>query len=312
MATDLDALLEAIREAPADDLPRLALSDWCMEQTCPAMQARGEWIQARVRSAALPANSPERGRLEQRVQELRQQHEPAWLGGLAPQLAGWDFERGMLLVEVTRGFCRRGRLARLARLPDWKWVIGLKGILLDLDDVTRLIRTSHLVNLTSLDLSDCDVGSAGVRKLAQWSQVEYLAALRLGYAGCGDIGSAALAKARADRLTVLALYNNRIGPAGARSLAGCPHLGRLARLDLSRNPLGDEGARVLAGSAHLPRLTHLALSSCGLEDRGAAAFIDSTQRDGLEALDLTDNRLSAGTRRDLRERYGPRVLLSER
>ena len=43
MTPEIQSLLAAIREAPTDDLPRLALSDWCMEQPDPAMQARPAW-----------------------------------------------------------------------------------------------------------------------------------------------------------------------------------------------------------------------------------------------------------------------------
>src|SRR5258708_4170547 len=101
MPMELDALLDAIRQSPVDDLPRLALSDWCMEQPDAATQARGEMIQLRVRAAALPASGDERGAMEQRVAALRQQHETEWLAGLGPLLAGWDFERGMILAEVS-------------------------------------------------------------------------------------------------------------------------------------------------------------------------------------------------------------------
>ena len=43
--SDAQGLLDAIRERPDDDLPRLALADWCMEQPDEATQARGEFIQ---------------------------------------------------------------------------------------------------------------------------------------------------------------------------------------------------------------------------------------------------------------------------
>jgi Ran GTPase-activating protein (RanGAP) involved in mRNA processing and transport len=107
------------------------------------------------------------------------------------------------------------------------------------------------------------------------------------------------------------MHNNTIGPAGARALGSSTHLGRLTRLDLSRNPIGDEGARALAQAQHWQHLTHLVLSSCGVQDRGAAAFIDAAPREGLEILDLTDNRFRSATCRELRGRFGAHVLLSE-
>jgi hypothetical protein len=281
-----------------------------MEQADPATQARGEMIQLRVRAAPLLPESPERGRMEMRVQELRHQHEAEWLGGLGPLLAGWAFERGMVLIEITRESLRRTHLAYLVRQPGWKWVIGLKGVLLSAEEIRQLAVKALLAGLTSLDLCDCEVGGQGVRELMRADDPGYLAALNLGYARCGDEGTAALAEsARASRLTVLELCNNGITAAGIRGLAASPHFSCLSQLNLGRNPLSDEGARVLAHTANLPALTHLGLSGCGISDRGAIAFADSTQRQDLELLDLRDNPLGKAMCRELAERYGSHVLL---
>jgi uncharacterized protein (TIGR02996 family) len=308
MSPELEALLSAIREAPADDLPRLALSDWCMEQPDPATRARGEMIQLCVRAAALPPDSPERARMDHRARELRSQYEREWLNGLE-SLAGWDFERGMILARFDSR-ARDWRLERYASSADWRWVIGLKGVLLTAGEVRQLARSSLLEGLTSLDLSDCAVAAEGIRALTKSTKLAYLTSLKLGYARCGDEGATLLARSSGlARLTVLALFNNAIGPDGARALADSTHLRRLARLDLSRNPLGDEGARALAHSPNLPTLTHLALTSCAIGNRGGSAFADSTQREGLQFLDLGDNRFSKAVRGELEERFGKRVLL---
>src|SRR5262245_24628867 len=68
--TTLDALLDDIRANPDDDLPRLALADWCMEQNDLAMQARGEFIHLRCRAATLPLEHRERLDLEHRARLL--------------------------------------------------------------------------------------------------------------------------------------------------------------------------------------------------------------------------------------------------
>jgi uncharacterized protein (TIGR02996 family) len=307
---ELDALLDAIRQSPVDDLPRLALSDWCMEQSDDATHARGEMIQLRVRAAASPSGE-ERGAMERRVASLREHYETEWLGGLAPLIAGWDFERGMILVEVTSSSLQRGRLERMMAKPGWKWVIGLKGVLLRAPDAALVAGSRLLEGLTSLDLTDCELGAAGVRSLSRAGALDGLTSLKLGYTGCGDEGVAALADAPGSgRWSVLALCNNGIGPAGAGAIASSPRLGRLTHLDLSRNPLGDEGARLLAHSPNLPVLTHLALAGCGIGDRGGVAFADSSQRAALRELNLCDNPFGKSTRRDLSERYGPGVLLT--
>ena len=45
------ALLDAVRDDPDDDLPRLAYADWLMEQPSEAEQGRGEFIQLQCRLA---------------------------------------------------------------------------------------------------------------------------------------------------------------------------------------------------------------------------------------------------------------------
>jgi uncharacterized protein (TIGR02996 family) len=311
MSLEQDALLAAVREAPLDDLPRLALSDWCMEQPDEALRARGELIQLSVRAAVLPVGDPGRTAMAARARALRAAHERAWLGGLAPLLTGWDFERGMLLARVGPGSLRGGGLRGLARLPAWAWVIGLQGVLLTPPDVRALGASPALAGPAALDLGDCDLGPAGVRALAKALGRGCPASLKLGYTRCGDEGAAALAAAAClARLTVLELCNNGIGPAGAAALARSPCLGRLGLLDLSRNPLGDEGGRALAHPTHLPALRHLLLRGCGIGDRGGAAFADGARLAGLQTLDLRDNHFNRATRRELAARFGPRVQLA--
>jgi uncharacterized protein (TIGR02996 family) len=306
---ELAALLEAIRANPEDDLPRLALADWCLEQADPAEQARGEFIHLRCRGAALAPDDPERARLEQRVGALREEFEARWFKGLA-SLDGWDFERGCVLLEVTHEWLRRHTYDRLARAAKWPWVIGLRGLLLDADDLAPITSSPHLGQLTSLHLRDCSVGAVGATALAVSPLATGLAALHLDYCGLGDRGAVALAESpHLKRLTTLGLGNNGIGKQGATAVARSPHLARVVRLDLSRNPVGDPGARALASSAQLSSLRELSLASCNLTDRSGVLLASSSRLEGLALLDLRDNRFREATREELRERFGSRVRL---
>jgi uncharacterized protein (TIGR02996 family) len=305
---ELAALLEAIRANPEDDLPRLALADWCLEQADPAEQARGEFIHLRCRGATLAPDDPERARLEQRARALREQFESGWLEGLAPLLDGWDFERGCVLIEVTHHW--QHPLERLARAPGWQWVIGIRGVLLEASDVSAIAHSAHLGQLTSLHLRDSLVRAEGAVALAASAQAAGLAALHLDYCGLGDRGAVALAESpHLSRLTTLGLGNNGISKQGATALGRPSRLSRLVRLDLSRNPIGDPGARALAGSGQLSSLRELSLASCNLTDRSGVLLASSSRLEGLGLLDLRDNRFREATREELRERFGSRVRL---
>lgn len=309
MSSELQGLLDAIRERPDDELPRLALADWCMEQTDPDAQARGEFIHLRCRAARLPPDDPARPPLEAQARLLRERHEARWLGQIAKGCDGWDFDLGLVVVELRSGFHRRMSLAWLAKRPDWFWVVGVKGVLLPLAGVERLASQASGA-LTSIDLGDCDVGPAGARALADAAgRLDRLSRLSLNYARLGDHGAEALAGTDWPRLTGLSLFAAGVGPAGAQALASSPGLGRLASLDLGHNPLRQEGARAAAACAALAGLRHLSLAGCQIGDRGAWSLVHATALERLRSLDARDNGLSEQGKEALRDRFGARVTV---
>lgn len=90
-------------------------------------------------------------------------------------------------------------------------------------------------------------------------------------------------------LTNLNLYENVIGPDGAKLLAGSPHLSRLTTLDVSRTHIGDAGIGALADSPHLSRLTRLILHYNQISDAGVAALANSKNLCNLTTLNLLRN-----------------------
>src|SRR4051812_32259381 len=94
-------LLDAIRASPDDDLPRLGLGDWCLDQHDPVVQARGEFIHLQCRLERLGDYEPERPALQRRIEELRDQHQQSWLGSLRGLAAGYSFERGLVVLGLS-------------------------------------------------------------------------------------------------------------------------------------------------------------------------------------------------------------------
>ena len=101
MNPDLHALLSAIRDAPDDELSRLALADWCMEQPDAATQARGEYIQASLRRTRMKDGEPAAHELDEHMEELVGRFRRAWYGALRHQTHRLGMVRGMLIVELT-------------------------------------------------------------------------------------------------------------------------------------------------------------------------------------------------------------------
>lgn len=308
--TEFDAILEDIRTNPADDLPRLALADWLMEQDDPDARSRGEFIHARCRAASLPPRDPERAALQHRAEELREGHEIVWLGGLAEYLDSWDFERGMIVAGVSSRFALSGPVKRLATAPGWKWVIGLRGLDLSSAAVAILVTRRILSTVTSLDLRDCEVREQGASGFSQSAHLSRLVALDLGYTRLGSEGFLDLLESpRLPALRTLLVDSNGISADGVKALAESPDLPRLECLDLSRNPIEDKGVIALAKSPHHACLRELRLASCGIRNRSGIALATSTTLANITLLDLRDNPLDEATRTELRDRFGERVLL---
>jgi uncharacterized protein (TIGR02996 family) len=88
-----EAFLEAIRESPDDDTPRLVYADWLDEH---GESDRAEFIRAQCALARLQAGSPERSQLQKRADKLLRAHGQGWFGPLLK-----TFKKG---VVVERGF----------------------------------------------------------------------------------------------------------------------------------------------------------------------------------------------------------------
>ncbi len=315
----LQALLDASRAAPEDDLPRLALGDWLMEQADPAEQARGEFIHLQCRLARMAAEDPERQGLEEREGKLLKRNRSAWLGRWARDHG--VFERGLILFRV------RGSLVPLQKVEPaiWRWVIALRvagsssqdlswlaswpglaqlGELdisgppgprsgynpLSREEMHALANSPHLADLARLCISRWHLGYEGIRELAAASSLGQLVHLELPETGIRDDGVALLvASPLMNGLRHLGLADNMIRAEGVVTLANAASLANLRSLDLGRNLLGPVGARALAEAGRLDSLVRLDLRLCGVMDAGARALAGSPLLEQLRWLNLVGN-----------------------
>jgi hypothetical protein len=114
-----------------------------------------------------------------------------------------------------------------------------------------------------------------------------------------------------NKLCLLSLRGNRIGPELCEKLAQSPPLGRVSELDLAGNAVGDSGARALAASSHLARLVALDLSANRVGPDGARALAASPHLGRLKRLELTDNPIGGAGAAALQERFGESLRVRE-
>jgi uncharacterized protein (TIGR02996 family) len=301
------AFLQAIKEEPEDDTPRLILADWLEERGDP----RGELLRLQVTLARLIPGTRAWWARYEREQQLRQLHEKDWLGPLAGLADSYTLQRGLVQLTVKVGDFLGSKVAALAETETFAWVDGvrlthgghlpwagqlerlvssllLRGLnalnlgsqALGTDQVVRLLGSSSLVNLTVLELYNNPLEATAPAVLAGSPHFCRLRTLDLDGCQVGDAGAQALAAGTYWALTTLQLRANRIGDAGAEALGRSPSLASLKALHLNANNIGDEGARALADSPHLK---------------------------GLEALDLQHNPITPPAAAVLRQRFGTRV-----
>jgi uncharacterized protein (TIGR02996 family) len=348
-------LLRAVIEHPEDDARRLVYADFLQQRGDP----QGELIAVQCRLASLAADAPGRGDLETRAKALLDEHAATWTAQLGDAITRVTYHRG--LACVAQAPVREGMLELLDRAPirDLGFTAGdgdhdddhedgspprRLAIAQDLARDPRLARvellatgvrwgeqafsallaSTHLGRLRGLRVADedCQVYAGHAIAAAHLPSLEVLA-LCGDYEGeLGDVGVAALARARLPMLRDLALLNlgcgegaarslaesttitglqgldfgwgsytpNRIGPGGAEHLAGSPNLAGLRRLTLDFNGIGDPGLAALARSSHLGALRTLSLKDNGLTDEGLRALASAPGMPELELLELTFNR----------------------
>jgi uncharacterized protein (TIGR02996 family) len=234
-----------------------------------------------------------------------------------PLLAACPHLRGLRTIGLSFG-CYEVSEAAFRRLADLPPLLGrlVKVFAVEChigaSAVASVLRSPHLVQLSDVYLSDCDLfGADGARAFAG-SNLSRLARLTLHKNYLGNAGVAVLLECPvASQLTALGLACCEVGDAGAKALANSPQLSCLTKLYLDDNEIGDEGAQALAESPHLGRVEYLRLARNRIGDVGAAALACSRRLGGLKHLSLRRNAFGPATERRLKACFGAVVDLGQ-
>ncbi len=187
--------LRAIAEHPGDDLPRMVYADWLEEA---GETARAESIRVQCELAQPDLAEDRRGALRARECALLDAHRDNWILAIDLPVDGVRFARG-LISEL--------------QLLDWDG-----GKLLD-PEITSLIAAVEV-----LDLSNLQIGDAGIEAFARRAEFPALRKLLLNGNALTDAGAIALASAKGlPRLAAVYLFDNSVGERGRWALREAPH-----------------------------------------------------------------------------------------
>jgi uncharacterized protein (TIGR02996 family) len=311
------AFLQDIKQNPDDDVPRLIFADWLDDH---GEAARAEFVRLQVEIAR--GGDTREGELARREQELRREHESAWLGPLRLLVENRTWRRGLLHMAMTATRFRSQPTRTASQSEAWAWVYGAtlrnvspKGaawvaaspLLADLNTLhiggnetfaispggaEALSASRHVRYLTRLLLVQQGLVWTDVTWLATSPHLQQLTELVLNSNRFSDTGVFALTRPdRLTRLTTLELAACSVTADGARWLADAPNLARLTTLNLYHNHLGDAGVAALTASPHLTGLRRLELAQNSITAKGAALLANSPAMAGLHYLSLSGNPL---------------------
>lgn len=252
------AFLQAIRETPHDDAPRLIYADWLEEQGGAVRAARADFIRIQCRLDELPDDDPVRDRLEDEAADLLAEHEAEWTQPLHGLAEDWRFSRGFVEHIRIRG---ENLLTHAERLFDFAPLHSLH-LLIPPKAVPHLAACPQLQWVETLDFRRCSLNDRSLQQLLTSPHLRRLTALDL--AGNSDISTPSV-----------------------QALIHSPIFARMTRLDLSGNwSVGDRAFRLLASASHAEKLRALSLSDTRITAASLRQLFQSSHLSGLTDLNI--------------------------
>jgi uncharacterized protein (TIGR02996 family) len=174
-----------------------------------------------------------------------------------------------------------------------------------------LSENGTLRNLSELHLrNEYSLGNEGVSLLARVLP-QRLQDLTCSYVGIKADGIEALAAAeQLGSLRRLNLSQNAISPRAAKVLSASRSLGSLRSLILNKCRLGDKGVRHLTRSKFWRNLVELDLRDNPIARAGVGHLLDAPLPPDLTALIVDYAQIGIESQRELRKKYGERLVLS--
>jgi uncharacterized protein (TIGR02996 family) len=304
-----EAFLQAIREAPQDDTPRLIYADYLDDN---GDSDRAAFIRAQCRLAHLENSTPEAALLRGQAVSLLREHWEEWVDPVGSFLGPNASRHG---EHVLRGPFRPGCLNRFKRgfieslsldveqfVAHWATLarhmplvdLRLWGAGRGLEAFASLPYLRGVAFLHFRDYFDAPLTSAGAQVLADSPHLSYLRGLYLYENSIHDEGVAAITGASwVENLESLNLSNTATTPVALMTLAAA-RMPRLQDLCFGDNSVCDRGLVYLANAAWFGQLRILDLHDALIEEPGIEAFAAAPHHSALGMLDLSRNTIGPG------------------
>ncbi len=294
MSNEAEEQVQALRESPRGEGPRLVCADWCEEQ---GNAPRAELIRLQAKRESLPSWDPQVVTLELAERALLTAHQQEWAPAAIPGVVYGSYRGGFI---DTVGFETLGHLAQhgdslMRRIPfrsiALRWPrlddrpalkpmegvteVQLIGTLMQYDDLEWLMNSPLLSTIDTLSIIGSEMNDQMVAALATSPYLAQLRVLRLPGHGFTNEGMATLikrAKLPALRELDLSVATQDALGSGGRieptfddvSAIGLGYWGvtqQLTSLDITGHQIGPRGLQGLLASENLTGLKRLRLKS---------------------------------------------------
>lgn len=336
--SEIAEFVAAVRADPDDDRPRLVFADWLEER---GDEPRARFVRLQVEAARHPWGTRRRIDTLREAEDLRLEHEDAWLGPWRDRLVRWRWHRGFVAEATVTGatFDRHAIELFGEHLVDRIGFCDDDGDPLGADAVPAIVGHPAFVHVRSLDI----LGVTPVRSpyggwhsefrdppipVEEWLREiaanESLTAFREYRPGASvrrynnfddDSGvdpTAIEAFCRAPHLgnvTSLDLRGCPLAESGGRDriaalVAEAPFARNLVRLGIEPWKLGDEAVLRIAGDAVFGRLRHVDMAGYGANVSPSArdSLFHSETLGSLRCMEIGEDELDAYSRSPLARR----------
>jgi uncharacterized protein (TIGR02996 family) len=291
----LASKLAEIIQRPEDDTLRLEYAD---ELAAQGDAARAEFVRLQLQLASASRDDPGWEEWEDRVEELKRQHEERWTAGFTGRgISAVIFERGFIEYISTTAllFIRQG--------STWADKTPLRGVSLRkvVGRGPRLGLCPHLLNITNMSLIDNHTRDADVIPIVRspYARLRHLS-IR-GHAALSEtthVGNATLAALKEavffrllEELVIRS--DGSLGSAGVQALVAGDGPISMKRLVIQVGCIDDDGAMALASSSQFGGLVDLWLDGHEITDGGLVALLTSPSLTHLATLSVAGNQVSA-------------------
>lgn len=147
------------------------------------------------------------------------------------------------------------------------------------EEISLLVSSEVVTNLTRLHLSGCEISGEGVKAIANSTKLTQLTSLNLNGTRINEHYCKVLSNSSViSKMKYFSVSRNHLGPVGAKHLFDSQYLSNVTTLDISENDGGGEMIQSFSSCSNLPNLMNLDAHENNVRALGVEYLCKSSHR----------------------------------